>query len=101
MRTLLTLSLMLMAATASAASPDRAAYDQVLAKAKDAQQQAATVGGEWRDVGKMIKESESAAAKGDYPKAVELASEALAQSELGRDQAIAERDAGFPSYIQR
>ena len=76
--------------------------ESVISAAKDAQKKAASVGGEWRDVGKFIKKAEAAAKDGKAKKAMKLAKKALQQSEDGYKQAMeqAESVKGFPDYMK-
>lgn len=69
-------------------------------KAESARQKAASVGGEWRDTNKMIKQARAAAQKGDFTTAQTLANQAYHQGEWGYQQAVREKDADFPSYLQ-
>jgi hypothetical protein len=69
-------------------------YEAALTAAKSAQQEAAAVGGEWRDTGKMLKEAESASKSGDYAKAVKLANQAKLQGEAGYEQTESQKNAG-------
>ncbi|MCP4283545.1 MAG: hypothetical protein GY792_03710 [Gammaproteobacteria bacterium] len=62
--------------------------DDAIADAKDAQKQAKSVGGEWRDTGKMIKKAEKLLKAGKAKKAEELARAAEAQGMLGYMQAV-------------
>ena len=91
------------AATAGGASggPDQAALDKAVADAQAARKKAASVGGEWRDTAKMIKDAEEAGKAGDIAKGIKLANEAQKQSELGYDQAVKEKGAGFPDYMTK
>ena len=61
-----------------------------IAAAKDAQKQANSVGGEWRDTGKMIKKAEKLLAEGKTEEAAKLAQQAEAQGMLGYMQATAQ-----------
>lgn len=80
---------------------DDAEFVNVLSVAKAAQKKAGSVGGEWRDVAKFIKEAEQAAADGDFDQAKKLAQKARAQSELGYEQAVSQKGkAGNPSYLR-
>jgi hypothetical protein len=63
-------------------------YEIAMAAAKDAQMKADSVGGEWRDVQKFLKQAELAADNGDYAKAIKLADKAKFQCEMGYKQAI-------------
>ena len=74
-------------ATASAA--DMSA-EKAIAAAKDARKQAASVGGEWRDTGKMIKKAEALLKKGKTEEAAEMAQAAEVQAMLGYMQATSQ-----------
>ncbi len=73
--------------------------EQAIADAEAARKKAASVGGEWRDTGKMIKEAQDLVKTGEYDKAIKLANQARRQGELGYEQAVAEKNATFPSYV--
>ncbi len=91
----------LSAGAVQAAETDQAAeFTAAVEKADASRKKAASVGGEWRDTGKMIKQAKAAAKKGDYNKALKLANTAYRQGELGYQQAMATKDAGFPSYMR-
>lgn len=68
-------------------------YDGVTAALK----KASSVGGEWRDTGKIMKSAKAAAEAGDFAKAQKLIDSALFQAEMGYKQAMAQKDAG-PHY---
>lgn len=85
--------------SAAADSGAAAKAEQAIADAEAARKKAASVGGEWRDTGKMIKEAEDLVKTGEYDKAIKLANRAMRQGELGYEQAVAEKNAGFPSYV--
>jgi hypothetical protein len=80
---------------------DQSSFDACMAKAKEARQQAASVGGEWRDVGKFMKQARQAADGGDWEAAMKKCRKAELQSRLGYEQALAEAEAGMPSYMRR
>ena len=61
-----------------------------IAAAKDAQKQANSVGGEWRDTRKMIKKAEKLLKEGKTEEAAKLAQEAEAQGMLGYMQATSQ-----------
>lgn len=61
--------------------------------AKAAQKKAASVDGEWRDTGKMIKQAEELASEGKADEAIELAKKAQLQGEAGYEQAMGQKDA--------
>jgi hypothetical protein len=71
--------------SANAAEPAAA-----IAAAKDAQKQAKSVGGEWRDTGKMIKKAEKLLKEGKSEEAAKMAEMAEAQGMLGYMQATAQ-----------
>ena len=77
-----------------------AEFKAAIEKADNARKKAASVGGEWRDTGKMIKKAKAAAGKNDYSSALKLAHDAYRQGELGYQQAMAEKDVGFPDYLK-
>ncbi len=79
---------------AAAKAPTKAEFEAAFAAAKAAQKKAAAVGGEWRDVGKFLKQAEQAAEAGDYAKAIKLANKAKFQGEMGYQQALSQKDAG-------
>lgn len=87
------------AAVATAGGDEKAALDKAIADAEAARKKAASVGGEWRDTGDMIKQAQEAGAAGDFAKGMELANEAQKQGELGYAQAMQEKGAGFPDYM--
>lgn len=72
---------------------------QAIERAEAARMEAAMAKGEWRDTAKIIDQATTAAAAGDYSKAIELANRARRQGELGYKQAISQRNADFPSYF--
>lgn len=64
--------------------------EMAIAAAKDARKQAASVGGEWRDTGKMIKKAEALLAEGKTEEAAKMAEAAEAQAMLGYMQATSQ-----------
>jgi hypothetical protein len=85
---------------AGAATGSSADAEKAIAAAELARKRAASVGGEWRDTGKMIKQAKQAASSGDYAEAVRLADKARRQGDLGYEQALHEKNAGFPPYMK-
>lgn len=75
------------ASTANAADMDA---ERAIAAAKKAQQQAGSVGGEWRDTGKLIKKAEKLLKEGKAEEAQKIAEEAEAQGMLGYMQATSQ-----------
>jgi osmotically-inducible protein OsmY len=84
----------------TAAPADAKSSSEAIAAAKAAQKKAASVKGEWRDTGKIIKKAEAAAKKGDYEGAVKLAAKAQDQGELGYAQAVSQKELKMPSYLK-
>ena len=66
------------------------AAEDAIAAAKEAQKQAASVDGEWRDTGKMIKRAEKLLKEGKVSEAEKVAREAEAQGMLGYMQATSQ-----------
>jgi ABC-type uncharacterized transport system YnjBCD substrate-binding protein len=61
--------------------------EEAIAAARAAQKSAAKVGGEWRDIRKLIKSAERLLAKGKHQQAIKQAQKAEAQGRLGYIQA--------------
>jgi hypothetical protein len=78
-----------------------AAAESMIAAAEAARKKAADVGGEWRDVGKMIKSAQTSLGAGEYDKAIKAASAAKFHAERGYEQAMAEKDADMPDYMRK
>jgi len=79
---------------------DKAAQaESVIAAAEAAREQAASVGGEWRDTADMIKSAQTLAGAGEFDKAIEAAAAAEFQAKRGYEQAMAEKNADFPQYM--
>ncbi|UCB54742.1 MAG: LysM peptidoglycan-binding domain-containing protein [Thiotrichales bacterium] len=85
------LSLGLLAGCATTGEDDACTNaEQAIANAKATNAEAAALGNEWRDTGKIIKNAEKALAEDDCDKALALANQALAQAENAKAQAAAE-----------
>jgi len=84
------LSLGLLAGCATTPDDNSAAASQAISDAKAANAEAAAMGFEWRDTGKLIKDAQAAFDAGDYDKALTLANQAQAQAEAAQRQAAAE-----------
>ena len=78
--------LLLASAGGPALADDAAAFEEALAAAEAARAKAASVSGEWRDTGKMIKQARVLAADGDFAAAVALANRAEHQGLRGYEQ---------------
>jgi hypothetical protein len=77
-----------------AMSAEATAAGKSIAAAKAALETAEKTGFAWRDTGKMIKQAEGAAAKGDYAMAKKLADKAEAQSVLAAKQSKDQMNSG-------
>ena len=96
---LLVFAIALPATAADKAAPDPTVTAAIEA-AEAANKKAASVGGEWRDTGKMIKGARTAAMEGDNAKAGKLAATARFQAESGYEQAMSQKKMGTPSYLK-
>ena len=75
-------------------------FAELLEQARAAQKKANSVDGEWRDVEKTLKAAEQAAQQGDLKKAEKLAVKAKLQSEIGYQQAVAQKGSiKEPSFL--
>jgi hypothetical protein len=91
-----------LAGTTSTLFADDASTEKVqkLIDAADAaRKEAASVGGEWRDTGKMIEQASALLKKGDYVAAAKLANDAAKQGHLGYQQAMSQKELKMPSYL--
>lgn len=71
----------------------------VIQQAKQAQKKATAVQGEWRDVGKLIRQAEKALTTGDSAKAKQLARRAIDHADLGYQQAQQPKNV-HPQFLQ-
>ena len=78
------------AAAAFTSSAFAGSAEDAIADAKAAQKQAHSVGGEWRDTGKMIKKAEKLLSEGKTDEAEKMARAAEAQGMLGYMQATSQ-----------
>ncbi|MDJ0779551.1 MAG: SoxXA-binding protein [Gammaproteobacteria bacterium] len=77
--------------SAALVSPAQAgSAEEAIAAAKEARKQADSVGGDWRDTGKMVKKAEKLLKEGKTKEAEALAREAEAQAMLGYIQATSQ-----------
>lgn len=83
----------------TAIAADKGSAEAAIAAAKASQKAAGSVGGEWRDTGKIIKKAEKAAADGNYGDAEKLAKKAEAQGKLGKEQALSQKGVGNSGYL--
>lgn len=79
---------------------DAASFDAAYKAAEEARKKAASVGGEWRDIGKFMKKAKAAAEAKDYGKAMKLAKKVKFQAEAGYKQAMSQKGVGNPKYLK-
>jgi len=96
---LMATALMVAVPATNAWSATRSETESAIAAADEARKKAASVGGEWRDTGKMIKKATKMLDTREYSKAIGIADKAKAQGELGYEQAMSQKDAGIPDYV--
>jgi hypothetical protein len=88
-----------MTTTLMADEVSAAKVQKLIDDADAARKEAASVGGEWRDTGKMIKKAKELLKKGNFVKAAKLANDAAKQGHLGYQQAMSQRELTMPSYL--
>ena len=76
-----------------------AKVQKLIDDAEAARKEAASVNGEWRDTGKMIKKAKALLKQGKHIEAAKLANEAAKQGHLGYQQAVSQKDLKMPSYL--
>lgn len=77
-----------------------AAFDKAYKEAEAAKKKAASVGGEWRDIGKFLKKAKKLV-KEDKAKAMKLVAKAKFQGEEGYKQATAQAGKDLtPPYLK-
>lgn len=76
-----------------------AKVQKLIDAAEAARKEASSVGGEWRDTGKMIKKAKALLEKGDFVAAAKMANTAAKQGHLGYEQAVSQQDLKMPSYL--
>ncbi len=84
----------------ASASLDATAVQAAISAAEDARKQAASVNGEWRDTAKKIKEAKKMLAEGYLAKAMDLATVAEREGELGYRQMMAQQEFEMPAFIK-
>ena len=88
--------------SSTAIAADTKAAQAAIDKAETSRQHAASVGGEWRDTGKLIKKAKAALKAGEIDKAIKLARKAERQGSYGYDQAVSQKNQKnltSPSYL--
>ncbi|MFK5987032.1 MAG: rhodanese-like domain-containing protein [Pseudomonadota bacterium] len=97
--TIIILSLSLGLSSSMLIAADKQAVNKAIADAEVSRQHAASVDGEWRDTGKLIKKAKAAMKKGNLEKALKLANFAKRQGEHGYQQAVSQQEFKMPSYM--
>jgi len=87
-------------ASSIVSAADNTQAQNAIATAEKAQKKAASVDGEWRDTGKIIKKAKAAQSEGKYEQAFKLANKAARQGNLGYEQAYAQKELHIPSYLK-
>ena len=88
--------------SSTAMAADNKAAQAAIDKAETSRQHAASVGGEWRDTGKIIKKAKAALKAGEADKAIKLARKAERQGSYGYEQAVSQKNQKnltTPSYL--
>ena len=78
---------------------DKKVAEKAIADAEISKQHAASVDGEWRDTGKVIKKAKAELKQGNIEKAIKLANFAQRQGEHGYQQAVSQQEFKMPSYM--
>lgn len=68
-------------------------YESIVKEAQASIKKAASVGGEWRDSKKFLKNAAKAAKAGDMKKALKLAMQAKSEGDIGYAQAMEQKKA--------
>jgi len=80
---------------------DQEAFDEALAAAIAAQEKAASVSGEWRDVGKFLEEAQKLVQSGDFEATIALAKKAEDQCHRGYEQMTSQAGkVGLEPFLQ-
>jgi len=79
---------------------DQKAAEAAIAAAEKSRKNAASVAGEWRDTGGIIKKAQAAMKEGKHDKAIKLANFAERQGKYGYEQAVSQKDFKVPSYLK-
>lgn len=79
---------------------DQKTAESAIDAAEKSRTRAASVDGEWRDTGKLIKKAQEAMKNGQFDKAVKLANFAQRQGQHGYEQAVSQKTLKMPSYLK-
>ncbi len=88
--------------SSTAIAADTKAAQAAIDKAETSRQHAASVDGEWRDTGKLIKKAKAALKAGEIDKAIKLARKAERQGSYGYEQSVsqkAQKTLTTPAYL--
>ncbi|MFK5894740.1 MAG: SoxXA-binding protein [Pseudomonadota bacterium] len=72
----------------------------LIAHAEVLRKKAASVGGEWRDTGKFIKQAKKFQKEGKCEKAIKSAKKAINEAEMGYKQMMAQKELKMPGYFK-
>jgi ABC-type glycerol-3-phosphate transport system substrate-binding protein len=86
--------------TTASSGDERAVYRRLYAAARQWQQQAAAVDGEWRDIAILLEQAQQAATAGEYQRAIELAEYARFQGEMGYRQMREQQQIVHPPFLR-
>ena len=98
--TIIILSIAIGLISSMALAGDQKAADAAIAAAEKSRKKAASVDGEWRDTGKMIKKAQAAMKEGKFDKAIKIANFAERQGQYGYEQAVSQKTLTMPSYLK-
>lgn len=73
--------------------------DGLIKLAESNRKKAASVGGEWRDIGKFIKQGKKYQANGQCEKAIKILQKAVLEGEMGYKQAVSQKELKMPKYF--
>ena len=72
----------------------------LIVKAEKTRKKAASVGGEWRDTAKHIKQAKQYQKEGRCEKAIKVIKKAIREGEMGYQQEIKQKDSYMPGYFK-
>lgn len=98
--TIIILAITFAMGSSMAIAADQKGAESAIAAAEKSRAKAASVDGEWRDTGKMIKQAKAAMKEGKFDKAIKLANFAERQGKYGYEQAASQKTLKMPSYLK-
>ncbi|MFK5893011.1 MAG: hypothetical protein QM504_07295 [Pseudomonadota bacterium] len=72
----------------------------LIIKAEVARKKAASVGGEWRDTAKFIKQAKQFQKNGQCEKAIKVIKKAVREAEMGYQQMVKQKQSYMPGYFK-